>query len=81
MPVADTLRSIPLFSQLREGDIERIGQAAQDRTYPMNSVIVFEDSPGDALYLVVAGRVKIVLTAEDGREVILSTRSEGDFFG
>jgi CRP-like cAMP-binding protein len=81
MSVADTLRSIPLFSQLREGDIERIGQAAQDRTYPKNSVIVFEDSPGDALYLVVAGRVKIVLTAEDGREVILSTRSEGDFFG
>ena len=81
MSVSDTLRTIPLFSQLREGDIERISQATRERTYPRNSVILFEDDPGDALYVVVAGQVKIVLTAEDGREVILSVRDQGDFFG
>ena len=81
MSVAETLRSVPLFSQLREGDIDRISQAARERTYPKNSVIVFEDDPGDALYVVVTGQVKVVLTAEDGREVILSVRDQGDFFG
>jgi CRP-like cAMP-binding protein len=44
-------------------------------------VIVFEDDPGDALFLVAAGRVKVVLIAEDGREVILSVLGEGSFFG
>lgn len=77
----NTLRTIPLFSDLREGDIERIGQAARERSYPRNSVIVFEDDPGDALYVVLSGQVKVVLTAEDGREVILSVRDRGDFFG
>ena len=81
MSVAETLRSVPLFSMLREGDIERITLAARERTYPKNSVIVFEDDPGDALYVVVSGQVKVVLTAEDGREVILSVRDHGDFFG
>ncbi len=79
--VADALRDVPLFTQLRESDMERIAQAAHTRTYAKNSIIAFEDRPGEALYVVLSGQVKIVLTAEDGREVILSTRSKGDFFG
>ncbi len=75
------LRDVPLFTQLRESDMERIAQAAHTRTYAKNSIIAFEDRPGEALYVVLSGQVKIVLTAEDGREVILSTRSKGDFFG
>ena len=81
MPVVDTLRAIPLFSELREGDIDRLAFAARERSYPKNSVILFEDDPGDALFVVVSGQVKVVLTAEDGREVILSVRDQGDFFG
>jgi CRP/FNR family cyclic AMP-dependent transcriptional regulator len=79
--VADALRDVPLFTQVREGDLERIADAAHTRTYAKNSIIAFEDRPGEALYVVLSGQVKIVLTAEDGREVILSTRSKGDFFG
>ncbi len=79
--VADALRDVPLFSQVREGDLQRIAQAAHTRSFAKNSIIAFEDRPGEALYTVLTGQVKIVLTAEDGREVILSTRSKGDFFG
>jgi CRP/FNR family cyclic AMP-dependent transcriptional regulator len=81
MSVATTLSSVPLFSQLREGDIEQLSRAAHERSYPKGSVILFENDPGDALYVVLSGQVKVVLIAEDGREVILSIRSEGDFFG
>ena len=81
MSVSDSLRAIPLFARLREGDVSRLASAARERTYPKNSVIVFEDDPGDALYVVVSGQVKVVLTAEDGREVILSVRDRGEFFG
>lgn len=81
MSLAESLREIPLFSQLREGDLERIARAAHERTYAKNSIIAFADQAGDALYVVLSGQVKLVLTAEDGREVILSTRNKGDFFG
>ncbi len=81
MPLDAALRSIPLFSQLREEDLERLARAARDRHCPRDTVIAFEDDPGDALYVIMRGRIKVVLTSEDGREVILSTRGKGEFFG
>ncbi|HLB35732.1 MAG TPA: Crp/Fnr family transcriptional regulator [Gemmatimonadales bacterium] len=81
MTLAPVLRRVPLFAELSEAEIARLGDIARDRSYPKNSVILFEDDPGDSLYVVVTGLVKVVLIGEDGREVILSVLKEGDFFG
>ena len=81
MAVTDTLRKVPLFSQLAPSDLERVSEISRERAYPRNSVILFEDDPGDALYVVAQGQVKVVLIGEDGREVILSVMGEGEFFG
>ena len=81
MSVVETLRGVPLFAQLGPDELSRVAGAARERTYPKNSVILFEDDPGDALYVVVSGQVKVVLIGEDGREVILSVLGDGDFFG
>lgn len=75
------LRRVPLFSSLTEEEIGEMFDVARERGYPKNSVILFEDDPGDALYVVVGGRVKVVLIGEDGKEVILSVLKDGDFFG
>jgi CRP/FNR family cyclic AMP-dependent transcriptional regulator len=77
----DTLRRVPLFTHLGNDEIARVGAAARDRSYPRNSVILFEDDPGDSLFVVVTGQVKVVLIGEDGREVILAVLGPGDFFG
>jgi CRP-like cAMP-binding protein len=77
----EVLRKVPLFSGLGEADLAAFAELTRERSYPKGSVIVFEDDPGDALYLVAAGQVKVVLIAEDGREVILSVLGEGTFFG
>src|SRR5712692_8628280 len=81
MSVAQFLRRVPLFSHLSDNDIARLAESARERSYPKNSVILFEDDPGDALYVVKQGQVKVVLIGEDGREVILSVLLEGNFFG
>jgi len=81
LAVTDTLRKVPLFSQLAPSDLERVSEISRERAYPRNSVILFEDDPGDALYVVAQGQVKVVLIGEDGREVILSVMGEGEFFG
>ena len=81
MSVASTLSEVPLFSQLRESDIAGLANVTQERSYPKNSLILFADDPSDALYVVLSGQVKIVLGAEDGREVILGIHGEGEFFG
>ncbi len=81
MSAADVLRKVPLFLDLSEADLQRFAEVTREREYPRNSVILFEDDPGDALYIVSTGQVKVVLIGEDGREVILSVLGEGDFFG
>lgn len=81
MSATDVLKRVPLFADLSAADLARFGEVTREREYPKNSVILFEDDPGDALYIVSTGQVKVVLIGEDGREVILSVLGEGDFFG
>lgn len=81
LPPVAVLRSVPLFSRLPEEDLQAFAAVTRERTYPKGSIIVFEDDPGDALYLVADGQVKVVLIGEDGREVILTVLGEGSFFG
>ncbi len=81
MSITAILEKVPLFSELGGPELERVTAIARERTYPKNSVILFEDDPGDALYVVAQGQVKVVLIGEDGREVILSVLGQGEFFG
>lgn len=81
MSANDVLKRVPLFSDLSEAEVSRFADVTREREYPKNSVILFEDDPGDALYIVSTGQVKVVLIGEDGREVILSVLGDGDFFG
>ena len=77
----EVLRKVPLFAGLPEADLRAIADLCRERGYPRGSVIVFEDDPGDAMYIVASGQVKVVLISEDGREVILSVLGTGDVFG
>ncbi len=81
MRLPAALREVPLFSQLRETDLEKLAPLLAEREYARNRVIRFAHDPCDAFYIVLKGSVKVMLVAEDGREVVLSLVREGDFFG
>jgi len=78
---ADFLASIPLFSGLPAEELERFAELTRERSYPKGSVILFQDDPGDSLFVLRDGRVKVVLIGEDGREVILGVLEPGAHFG
>jgi CRP/FNR family transcriptional regulator, cyclic AMP receptor protein len=79
--ISGFLASIPLLSGLDRAELARFADMTRERSYPKGSVILFEDDPGDSLFLVKNGRVKVVLIGEDGREVILGILTVGDHFG
>lgn len=81
MTLANTLRTVPLLSRLRDSDLELLAGMLTPRDYPKNRVILFSHDAPDAFYLVQSGQVKVMLIAEDGREVVLSLVGPGDFFG
>ena len=76
------LRSCPLFAGLDDETLARIADAMRGRRYRRGEVIFHLDDPGDALYVVTSGEVKIVLPSDESAEpVILTTIGGGGFFG
>jgi CRP/FNR family cyclic AMP-dependent transcriptional regulator len=81
MSIAQFLGTIPLFRGLSQPELARFADVTREKDYPKGSVILFEDDPGDSLFIVRDGRVKVVLVGEDGREVILGVLGVGEHFG
>lgn len=81
MASAPFLSTVPLFRGLGPLELQRFADATRERHYPKGSVILFENDPGEALFIVRSGRVKVVLIGEDGREVILGMLGVSDHFG
>jgi CRP-like cAMP-binding protein len=81
MQTADFLATVPLLSRIEAAELQRLAALTRERQYAKGSVILFENDPGDSLFIVRQGRVKVVLVGEDGREVILGVLGPGEYFG
>ena len=77
----DSLRQIPLFAKVGESDLRNIERLLIERRFPKHKTIVEEGLPGDYMYVIREGRVKVTKLSGDGREKILEFLEAGDFFG
>lgn len=80
-PLASVLAGVPLFAALDEEAAEVLTAALTTRTVSRGHVIFHEDDPGDRLFIVIDGKVKISRTAPDGRENLLTVLGPGEMFG
>jgi CRP/FNR family transcriptional regulator, cyclic AMP receptor protein len=78
---ADNLRSVHLFSSLKDNEIETISRILYVNTYRRGQLIFQEGDEGNALFIVLSGKVKICLYDEDGREYVLDEVGKDGFFG
>ena len=62
------LRRVPLFQQLSPEDLQRIASVATERWFDEGEPLVREGEPGDELFVIVEGRVRVVHRATDGTE-------------
>ena len=78
----EALRRCRLFARLDEARLAPVAASLRSRRYRSDETIFHQDDPGDALHVVAAGAVKIVLpSAEDDEPAIIATLRPGDFFG
>jgi CRP-like cAMP-binding protein len=75
------LERSPLFRGLPAAALERIAGLAAQRQYAAGEIVFSRGDAGDALYGVVAGRVRISTGTADGREMSLNIMEPGDSFG
>src|SRR5256885_9634195 len=78
---AATLRSVPLFSSLDTKATSQLGEYLTIHDYPRSATIFRDGDPGDAMYLIDVGQVRISITDADGAIVTLAELGPGDFFG
>jgi len=62
-------------------DIRALSARGIVRSFPRNAIILTEGDETDALYIIVSGRVKVFLSDDAGKEVVLGTQGPGDYFG
>lgn len=75
------LKTVPLFSSLSDEQVRVLQPCLQQRSYPRSSFILRAGEETDALYIILSGRVKVLIPDEQGREVILAVMGPNEFFG
>ena len=78
----ELLRGVDLFSALDDAQVDTLASMIIEKGFKKGEIILMEDDDtSQSLFIIAKGEVKVVLTAEDGREAILASLKEGDFFG
>jgi CRP/FNR family transcriptional regulator, cyclic AMP receptor protein len=77
----ELLRSVPLFADLEEGELERFSRVAVARSFPAATRVFHEGDHSDACYIVRDGSFRVTREHSDGRAITLATLGHGDIFG
>ena len=64
-----------------EPSLARLAARGIVRSYRKNTIILNEGEPGDSLFVLLQGQVKVYATDENGREITYGTIVTGDYFG
>ena len=71
----------PTADQLPTPLLDAIQRCGDTRTYKARATLVNEGDTTDSLYIVLSGRVKVYVSSDDGREVVLVELGPGEYFG
>ena len=77
----DAIRSVPLFASLDDAAATELRNLLRTRDIVGGTELFRAGDQGDAMYLVESGRVRIAITDDDKKEIVLAELARGDFFG
>ena len=81
MNIFGLLRTIRLFSTLTDQELRQIRDNIAIKRFRKNEVILYEENTNQVMYIILSGKVKVLQTTEDGKEMIMAIHQAGDFFG
>lgn len=75
------LVSVPLFGNLGEESLHLLAQECRFQQIEKGDILFLQTDPSDSAYIVSSGRISIVLSSPDGREMVINEMHPGDLFG
>src|SRR5436190_6062648 len=77
----DAIRSVPLFASLDDAAAGELRDLLRKRHEAAGTALFRAGDKGDAMYLIESGRIRISVSDEDKKEIVLAELARGDFFG
>lgn len=75
------LRRAALFAELSDDALQWLAERAIERSYRKGQLLFYQGDPGDSLFVMVEGMVKVSVLSEQGDEMVLVTLQPPDVFG
>ncbi|GER82096.1 MAG: Crp/Fnr family transcriptional regulator [Thermogemmatispora sp.] len=75
------LKQVSSFAELPDDDLRELMAVAKKRIFRPGEVIFHRDDPGQVLYIIKEGKVKIAINSPDGQEISLVIFGKGEYFG
>lgn len=75
------LSTVPLFAHIPQPELVKLAAVARQEEFAKNAEIMAEGEHSNGLYVLLSGKVKVVLRNEDGKEIILAILNPPEFFG
>jgi anion transporter len=79
--LADTIRTIPLFSGLSREDIAKILGRLEEKFFNAGTTVFSQGDQGDSFYLIQSGAVQVILESAGGRRESIAVLGPQDSFG
>ena len=79
--IMEHLKKIPLFSGLHEEQLDKIKSVCREICHNKGDFIIYQGDTCNGLFIMLSGKVRVFLSNEEGREIILEDLKDGDFFG
>jgi CRP/FNR family transcriptional regulator, cyclic AMP receptor protein len=75
------LKTVPLFTSFPEDQLRMLTTMVARKSAPRSTTIMAGGDATDSLYIVLSGRLKVMMSDSEGKEVILTILGPGEFFG
>ena len=75
------LRRVEIFQSLNDDEAGRLAARMKNESFAAGEIILRQNDPGDSLYILRRGRVRILLSSGDGLSEQVACLAPGDFFG
>jgi CRP/FNR family transcriptional regulator, cyclic AMP receptor protein len=75
------IQDIDLFQNLSDANRQRVEMMLHSKVYPAGANLITAETPGEIVYIIENGTVKIHIEQADGRDVILAILGPGDIVG
>ncbi|HOX44289.1 MAG TPA: Crp/Fnr family transcriptional regulator [Myxococcota bacterium] len=75
------LKRVTIFANVEEQALRELAALVITKDYPKETLVFGQDDPGDSMFVIASGQVKVVLYGENGKEITLTFFRAGDIFG